>query len=61
MINCDKEMIIHISGDICSKTNSVKNGPNLQSYLFQEFIALNPRRVEQNYTKYLLKMAKPMY
>ena len=25
----------------------------LQSYLFQEYISLNPRRVEQNYTIYL--------
>ena len=32
-----------------------RNGPNLQSYLFQEYISLNPRRVEQNYTTYLLK------
>ena len=34
-------------------TLSVRNGPNLKSYLFQEYISLNPRRVEQNYTKYL--------
>jgi len=33
----------------------------LQSYLFQEYISLNPRRVEQNYTIYLLKMAKTIY
>ena len=34
-------------------TLSVRNGPNLQSYLFQEYIFLNPRRVEQKYTIYL--------
>ena len=28
-------------------TLSVRNGPNLQSYLFQEYISLNPSRVEQ--------------
>ena len=33
---------------------SVRNGPNLQSYLFQEYISLNPRRVEQN-TPYIYK------
>jgi len=36
-------------------TLSVRNEPNLQSYLFQENISLNPRRVEQNYTIVLLK------
>ena len=34
-------------------TLSVRNGPNLQSYLFQKYISLNPSRVEQNYTIYL--------
>ena len=33
----------------------VRNGPNLHSFLFQEYISLNPRRVEQNYTVYLNK------
>ena len=33
----------------------VRNGPNLQNDLFQEYISLNPSRVEQNYTIYLLK------
>ena len=33
-----------------SLTLSVKNGPNLQSYLFQEYIFLNLGRVEQNCT-----------
>ena len=28
-------------------------GPNLQSYFFQEYISLNPRGVEQNYTIYI--------
>ena len=42
-------------------TVSVKNGPNLQRYLFQEYISLNPRRVEQNYTIFLSKMAKTKY
>ena len=42
-------------------TLSVRNGQNLQSYLFQEYISLNPSRVEQNYTIYLLKMAKTIY
>ena len=32
---------------------SVRNGPNLQSYLFQAYLSLNPRRVEQTYTIYL--------
>ena len=35
--------------------------PNLQSYLFQEYTSLNPSRVEQNYTIYLLKMAKTIH
>ena len=34
-------------------TLSVRNEPNLQRYLFQENISLNPRRVEQNYTIYI--------
>ena len=34
-------------------TLSVRNGPNLQSYLFQAYISLNPSRVEQNYTIHL--------
>ena len=42
-------------------TLSVRNGPNLQSYLFQAYISLNPIRVEQKYTKHLLKMAKTIY
>ena len=42
-------------------TLSVKNGPNLQSYLFQEYISLNPRRVEQNYPVYLLKKWLKLY
>jgi len=33
--------------------------PNLQSY--QEYTSLNPSRVEQNYTIYLLKMAKTIH
>ena len=47
------------AGDISSKTNTwpisnnVRNGPNLQSYLFQEYTSLNPSRVEQNYGIYL--------
>ena len=36
-------------------TLSVRNGPNLQSYLFQEYISLNPSRVEQNYSPYIYK------
>ena len=39
-------------------TLSVRHGPNLQSYLIQEYIFLNPRPVEQNCTIYLKKMAK---
>ena len=31
-------------------TLSVRNGPYLQSYSFQEYISLNPIREEQNYT-----------
>jgi len=38
-----------------------RNGPNLQSYLFQAFLSLNPSRVEQNYAILLLKMAKTNY
>jgi len=34
-------------------TLSVRNGANLQSYLFQEYISLNTSRVEQNYTIHL--------
>ena len=30
-------------------TLSVRSGPNLQSYLFQAYISLNPSRVKQNY------------
>ena len=41
-------------------TMSVRNGPNLQSYLFMS-ISLNPRRVEQNYTIYVQKTAKTIY
>ena len=40
---------------------SVRNGPNLQSYLFQVYISLNPSRVKQNYTIHLLEMAKTIY
>jgi len=40
---------------------SVRNGPNLQSYLFQAYISLNPIRVKQNCTIHLLKMAKTIY
>ena len=32
---------------------SDRNGPNQQSFLFQEYIFLHPCRVEQNYTIYL--------
>ena len=39
----------------------VRNGPNLQIYLFHEYISLNPSRVEQNYTIQLIKMAKTNY
>ena len=39
-------------------TLSVRNGPNLQSYLFQAYISLNPSRVKQNYTIYFSKKAK---
>ena len=42
-------------------TLSVRNRPNLQSYLFQEYKSLNPRRVEQDYTIYLYKMTKTLY
>ena len=28
---------------------SVRNGPNLQSYLFRAYLSLNPSRVKQNY------------
>ena len=42
-------------------TLSVRNGPNRQSYLFQENISLNPRRVEQNYTIVLLKKWLKIY
>ena len=42
-------------------TLSVRNGPNLQSLLFQAFISLNPSRVEQNYTLHLKEMAKTNY
>ena len=31
-------------------TLSARNGPNLQSYLFQAYISLNPSRVKQYYT-----------
>ena len=33
-------------------------GPNLQSYLFQGYISLNPILGEQKYTIHLLEMAK---
>jgi len=54
------ESVLYIQGILVPKltlgpllTLSVSNGPNLQSFLFQEYISLNPRRVEQNYTIYL--------
>ena len=39
-------------------TLRVRIGPNLQSYLFQKYISLNPRRVELNNTIYYKKMAE---
>jgi hypothetical protein len=43
-------------------TLSVRNWQNLQSYLFQEYISLNPSRVEQNYSPYIYKKrAKNIY
>ena len=42
-------------------TLGVRNGPNLHSYLFQEYTSLNPRRVKQNYTVYLKKMTETIY
>ena len=42
-------------------TVSVRNGPNLQDYLLQAYISLNPSRIEQKYTKHLLKIAKTIY
>jgi len=36
-------------------TLSNRNGPNLQSYLFQDYISLNPKQLEQNYIIYLEK------
>ena len=42
-------------------TLSVRNGPNLQSYLFQEYISINPSRVKQNYTIHKKEMAKTIY
>ena len=43
------------------QTMSVRNGPNLQSYLFQAYISLIPSRVEKNYTVHLLKVVKTNY
>ena len=31
--------------------------PNLQNYLFQAYISLNPSQVKQNYSIHLLEMA----
>jgi len=42
-------------------TLGVRNGPNMQSYLFQEYTSLNPRRVKQNYTVYLKKMTETIF
>ena len=42
-------------------TLGVRNGQNLQSYLFQAYLSLNPSRVKQNYTKLIEKMAKIIY
>jgi len=42
-------------------TLSVRNGQNMQSYIFQAYISLNPNRVEQNYIIHLLKMAITNY
>ena len=42
-------------------TLSARNGPNLQSYLFQAYISWNPSRVKQNYTIHLLEMNKTIY
>ena len=39
-------------------TLTVRNGPNLQSYLFQANISSNSSRVKQNYTIHLKEMAK---
>ena len=54
------ESVLYIQGILVPKltlgpllTLSVRNGPNLQSYLFQEY--------EQNYTIYLQKMAKTIH
>ena len=56
--------VFYNTGKISSKTKtwpitlSVRNGPNLQTYLFQVYISLNPsislnpRRVEQNYSRH---------
>ena len=53
-------LLLYNTGEISSKTNiwpisntHVRNWPNLQSYLFQEYISLNPSRVKQNYTIHL--------
>ena len=55
------ESVLYIQGILVPKltlgpllTLSVSNGPNLQSFLFQEYISLNPKRVEQNLTIYIL-------
>ena len=57
-----------VQGNLVSKltlgpflTLSVRNGPNLQSYVFQAYISLNPSRVELKYIIHLLKMAKNNY
>jgi len=39
-------------------TLTVRNGPNLQSYLFQAYRSSNSSRVKQNYTIHLKEMAK---
>ena len=42
-------------------TLTVRNGPNLQSYLFQAYRSSNSSRVKQNYTIHLKEMAKTIY
>jgi len=54
-------LILTIQVDLVPKltlTLSVRNGPNLQSYLFQAYISLKLFRVEQNCTIWLQKMTK---
>ena len=42
-------------------TLSARNGPNLQSYLFQANISLNPSRVKLKLHLHLKEMAKIIY